>query len=384
MKPASFPALAAAVLLSLGLTGVCAAQQTGADDLSQFKTADALWQYIQVWAAKDPHIDQNLERGVAMEKVNAFLAEERAHLTPACAEFVKRYPQDARRWNAKLVALSLQQGEEGPANPETERTLQGIAAAPDATAPVRKKARQALLGIHVGRVEEDGPTPGLDAEMASYEKDYPDDPDGAQFVTLRMHFLGPNPPPDEVMPLLTRLAHSPNTATAGTAQAMLDVRTKPSDLKFTAADGREVDLAKLRGKVVLLDFWATWCVPCMQEVPVLVAAYKKYHDRGFEIVGISMDEDKSALEKVTGAKGMTWPQYFDGKGQENAVARRYGIDGIPVMWLLGPDGKVANFSPREDLENSIEKLLDAGAAAPGAAGVASTAAQVPSGASSQP
>src|SRR5471030_1254825 len=73
------------------------------------------------------------------------------------------------------------------------------------------------------------------------------------------------------------------------AESILD---KPLDLKFTAVDGKKVDLADMRGKVVLIDFWATWCPPCRAEVPDVVATYKKYHDQGFEVVGISLDQDK--------------------------------------------------------------------------------------------
>src|SRR6204780_1062417 len=83
-------------------------------------------------------------------------------------------------------------------------------------------------------------------------------------------------------------------AMAPIACAQVD-QSKPLDLKYTAVDGTKVDLATMRGKVVLVDFWATWCPPCRGEVPNVVAAYKKYHDKGFNIVGISLDQDKSAL-----------------------------------------------------------------------------------------
>ena len=75
--------------------------------------------------------------------------------------------------------------------------------------------------------------------------------------------------------------------------------TKPLDLKYTAVDGSAVDLSKMRGKVVLVDFWATWCPPCRGEVPNVVAAYTKYHDQGFEIVGVSLDKDKERLLAFT-------------------------------------------------------------------------------------
>lgn len=128
-------------------------------------------------------------------------------------------------------------------------------------------------------------------------------------------------------------------------------------LNFDAADGTKVDLAKLQGKVVLIDFWATWCGPCMREVPNVVAAYKKYHDRGFEIVGISLDQSKESMMKVAAAKGMTWPQYFDGKGWGNEISTAYHIKSIPTMWLVGKNGLVATTEARGNLEGEIERLL---------------------------
>ena len=133
--------------------------------------------------------------------------------------------------------------------------------------------------------------------------------------------------------------------------------SKPLDLKFTAVDGKAVDLSKLRGKVVLIDFWATWCPPCRDEVPNVVAAYTKYHAKGFEIVGISLDQDKDALLAFTKGNGMVWPQYFDGKGWANEISHGFGIDMIPAMWLLGKDGKVVTTNARDDLAGQVEKAL---------------------------
>lgn len=135
------------------------------------------------------------------------------------------------------------------------------------------------------------------------------------------------------------------------------------DLKFKAIDGREVDLAKYRGKVVLVDFWATWCMPCLVALPGVLEAYAKHNPQGFEIIGISLDEDSEALTNFVKRRKMPWPQYFDGQRWENKFTREFGIMGIPAMWLVDKHGKVRDLEAAQPgelgagLADKIPKLL---------------------------
>lgn len=129
------------------------------------------------------------------------------------------------------------------------------------------------------------------------------------------------------------------------------------EIQFTGLDGRGVDLAKLKGKVVLLDFWATWCGPCVAGIPELRAVYEKFHDRGFEVVAISLDTDRAALERFVKENDLPWPQYFDGKAWDNAIAAKYAIHAVPTLWLVGRDGKVVDQEARFDLEGKVTKLM---------------------------
>jgi thiol-disulfide isomerase/thioredoxin len=127
---------------------------------------------------------------------------------------------------------------------------------------------------------------------------------------------------------------------AAWAQAVIRVGDE-AKLKFQTVDGKPIDLEKLRGKIVVVDFWATWCGPCMAEAGHMVEINRKYAGPGFQFLGISLDQDKRAMAAVCKQKGFSWPQYFDGKVWENRVWRQWGSDGIPFTVLIDPDGKVA-------------------------------------------
>ena len=131
---------------------------------------------------------------------------------------------------------------------------------------------------------------------------------------------------------------------------------KPVAVKFKALDGSQVDLASYKGKVVLLDFWATWCGPCMRELPHVKAAYEKFKDKGFAIIGLSLDEDKAALKKTVAEKGMSWPQHFDESG-ESTFAKQFKVHSIPNMWLVDKKCNLREIRAGADLEKKIAKYL---------------------------
>ncbi|CAN5599502.1 hypothetical protein BH10PLA1_BH10PLA1_20730 [soil metagenome] len=134
------------------------------------------------------------------------------------------------------------------------------------------------------------------------------------------------------------------------------VGEKP-DLQFTAVGGEQVSLARLRGKIIVIDFWATWCGPCMHEAPHMVALNTPYADQGLQMIGISLDQDKNKIIDVAKASGFTWPQYFDGGGWQAKPAQAWGVNSIPRTFLIGPDGVVLWSGHPARLEAQLAKAF---------------------------
>ena len=131
------------------------------------------------------------------------------------------------------------------------------------------------------------------------------------------------------------------------------------DFTQTTPEGKELSLSDLRGKVVLVDFWASWCGPCRRENPNVVKLYNKYHEQGFEILGVSLDKSKDRWLKAIAQDNLTWPHVSDLKGWQNSVAQTYNVSSIPHTILLDAEGKILARNLRgAALEQKLEELFD--------------------------
>ncbi len=285
--------------------------------------ADAAWAEVE-GLLKGPK-----ERPKTREEAAGIFKTYLAELDAKSAAFLKANPNDARRWKLKLQQVQM------------NNARQALQLDPVSEADMRK-----MLDEIVAAGDADKGT----KEMASYFRVMQSKENEAEFKQLATAHLKDFPDFKGNQSLEGQMKK---------VEAQKALKEKPLELAFKATDGTEIDLAKMRGKVVLVDFWATWCGPCVAEIPNVVATYNKLHDKGFEIVGISFDNagDEAKLTKMTTEKKMPWPQFFDGGGWKNKYGQQFGINSIPAMWLVNKQGMVVDFNGRHDLEKKVEKLL---------------------------
>lgn len=133
------------------------------------------------------------------------------------------------------------------------------------------------------------------------------------------------------------------------------------DFEATDLEGKPISFEAYRGKVLLVDFWAVWCGPCVAEMPNVKKVYDTYKDKGFDIIGISLDNDEKRLRDYLKENDIHWRQVFSGEGWNSPVSRQYGIYAIPTMWLIDKEGKLISHKARgKKLESMIAKALKEG------------------------
>jgi peroxiredoxin len=154
---------------------------------------------------------------------------------------------------------------------------------------------------------------------------------------------------NDMMAAAAKKQNSPGPAAVG--------NTAP-DFSMNDTEGKPFALSQLRGKYVLVDFWASWCGPCRGENPNVVAAYNQFKDKNFTVLGVSLDEDKDKWLEAIKKDNLTWKHVSDLKGWQNVTVSVYGYDGIPYNVLLDPQGKILATSLRgSDLQAKLAEVL---------------------------
>jgi len=295
------------------------------------------------------------------EATQAKAKEEMMALGPEAKAFVFAHPSHPAAPNVLGFYMRATLGEN--TTPETSRKL-----LEDLKAEATGKPAETLIasfGYYQMSME------GEEAEalkgVQGLEELIAKEPENAQIADMLGEVLAYGQLPAEPrMAAVEKLMANPNLSksTKKTLEGFITQNkglNTPVSFKFTDVHGKEVDTAQMKGKVILIDFWATWCGPCIAELPEVKATYAKYKDQGFEIIGISCDNSKDALVEFIAKEEMAWPQWYhegeDGKGGWHPEAIKWGVMGIPTMFLIDKNGILRTTEARQNMEEMIPKLL---------------------------
>jgi thiol-disulfide isomerase/thioredoxin len=346
--------LAMRTLLLGALTGLCLLPAVSIAD--EPRDAEAILKDYQ--AVKLPSYDSSKREDQAY--LRAYMDERSqavARQNELALELFKAHPQHEQ---AVQLMLTRWRNLRGPdAAKAVDEMDQFVKDYPDS--PKKKDVRSAQVMLLVNTAHPDRAR----AQKLTDEfiKEFPKDEMGAQLLMMQTWSLRGDKAAEEA--IYRRIAAEyPGTRSAKFAEGNLRQFAgigQPFELAFTdAMTDKPVSIKGLAGKVVVVDFWATWCGPCIAEMPKMKELYAKYKDQGVEFIGVSLDqpgEGLKALKKYVEENDISWPQYYQGNGWDSDFSLSWGINGIPALFVVDAEGNLYSTAARSKLETIIPELI---------------------------
>lgn len=267
----------------------------------------------------------------------------------ALAEMEQKYPKASELHEARLMgifaAVKLAQINKDPVMAERAKRIAGKVLASDAPGQFKLHADANMLFLNISPVR------------AATTRPATTQPKKVDTAKIILQFAKRYAKTDqEIEAVMIGMQIAQNVGDRKAFDKLL--QQLPFEATLTKLDGTKLTLPKdLLGKVIVIDFWATWCGPCVRTIPQLKSLYAKYKSRGMEIVGISLDRNSQQLKSFVIANKLNWIITYDNKRGGDPTARKYGIRTIPSVWVIGKDGKVFSNNARGNLAETIEKAM---------------------------
>ncbi|MGA2555711.1 MAG: TlpA disulfide reductase family protein [Verrucomicrobiota bacterium] len=329
------------------------------------KEAPAAWAELIEAARQPPYPAAWQLQEPSPEEQARFLMPYALAVADKAHDFYTRFATDTNEVDAREIELAMLSGamDTGATNQQArfdaaEKSLLADPKLPD-------DERFELRHHAVEKAVHDKEAQGDAAMLVEFEKgtrllqkEFPKQPRVIAMLMDLAEFSDPEKSRDVIKEIAAN-ADAPAEIKDAAAQMQkhLDRVGRPFALKYAANDGREVDLDKLRGKVVLVDFWASWCQPCVEMMPEVKEAYGQFHSNGFEIAGINLDQEKESFTNFVAEQKMEWPQFFDGKYWDTKYAVEFDVKDIPAMWLVDKKGVLRYINAGFDFTNKVAHLL---------------------------
>jgi thiol-disulfide isomerase/thioredoxin len=298
-----------------------------------------------------------------LAKFDDDLAAQTGVLADRARDFYTRFPESANVSRARVTELQALQlaVHYGATNRITSLDAREESLIADTNAPV--ELRYQLRLDQIGRSLQASSAGGADAKATMEKaaralvKEFPDGSAGYN-ILMDLAMEADLPKMREFGELMANSGGPPELTDLGKGLLRrINAVGQLLAIGFKAADGRAVDLTTMSNKVVLVDFWATWCPGCVTLSPEIKNLYDQFHTKGFDVVGVNFDDDPIQAQQFIKTRELPWPQYFGGRGPENKFGREYAINALPAVWLVDRKGIVRDIHGTTDLAAKIAKLM---------------------------